>query len=549
MLNDEWVSHPTWASEDGGFVTHKKNAFEESMHKTEDERHEYEIHFEGIIRTIVILESLNARIEEMSHEERTQFRLKPDLGGESKCIYQRTIKKIYGKDAGSEVYQALQDVPSVTVPVVLQRLKQKCDEWRRAQRAWGITWRQTEAKHFYKSLDQMGINFKANDKKNTTNKSLVMEIEGIKAEQLQEIELEGKPTFIFGSPGHQLEYSFQDTTVLQDSLKLVYSYLDHNQAVYSQQERRSVEKFLRVFVPTLCMFPLPEFNAACGPLDLEQDDEDSGDEHTGAADTLEETSPHRGGRRSAGTGNASGGVHPADLRKKLLKTAQEKWTARKGQTPSVAGSRAASPMVDDLQPSGSRIFVQNGPLPSNGDAKGEGRRAPAQPADVWIRESLTDEIKSIREAPVSKHPFFANTTLYTLLRLLQVRASYFWRVNFMSVANLIPMQLLYSRLSICKEVGAKHASQKFEHLLANPIAVELGLEDAQGPSAVLDQILETVQDQDLTEDSNVLYMYLLDSCEKLFDGEMDQATFEEHMRWFFGTKVRHPPRRHGGFFH
>jgi paired amphipathic helix protein Sin3a len=33
-------------------------------------------------------------------------------------------------------------------------------------------------------------------------------------------------------------------------------------------------------------------------------------------------------------------------------------------------------------------------------------------------------------------------------------------------------------------------------------------------------------------------MYLLDACEKVFDNELDQATFEEHMRWFFGEKVR-----------
>ena len=33
------------------------------------------------------------------------------------------------------------------------------------------------------------------------------------------------------------------------------------------------------------------------------------------------------------------------------------------------------------------------------------------------------------------------------------------------------------------------------------------------------------------------YDYFLESCEKVFEGEMDQATFEEHMRWFFRTKV------------
>lgn len=34
------------------------------------------------------------------------------------------------------------------------------------------------------------------------------------------------------------------------------------------------------------------------------------------------------------------------------------------------------------------------------------------------------------------------------------------------------------------------------------------------------------------------YGYLLDACEKLFEGEMDQAMFEENTRFLFGTKVR-----------
>lgn len=38
VLNDKWVSHPTWASEEAGFVSHKKNQFEEALHKCEEER-------------------------------------------------------------------------------------------------------------------------------------------------------------------------------------------------------------------------------------------------------------------------------------------------------------------------------------------------------------------------------------------------------------------------------------------------------------------------------------------------------------------------------
>lgn len=34
------------------------------------------------------------------------------------------------------------------------------------------------------------------------------------------------------------------------------------------------------------------------------------------------------------------------------------------------------------------------------------------------------------------------------------------------------------------------------------------------------------------------YGYLLDACEKLFEGDMDQVMFEENTRFLFGTKVR-----------
>ena len=78
---------------------------------------------------------------------------------------------------------------------------------------------------------------------------------------------------------------------------------------------------------------------------------------------------------------------------------------------------------------------------------------------------------------------------------------------------------------------ARHAS-----LVANPAAVDLGLDEPNGPSAVLAQAVEAVGES-AGEAPNVLYLYLLDACEKVFAGELDQATFEEHMRWFFRTQV------------
>lgn len=91
---------------------------------------------------------------------------------------------------------------------------------------------------------------------------------------------------------------------------------------------------------------------------------------------------------------------------------------------------------------------------------------------------------------------------------------------------------------MCKEIGARCAAEKHSSLLANPVAVQLGLDEPNGPATVLAQAAEALGEARPGEEPNVLYLYLLDACEKLFDNELDQATFEEHMRWFFGTKVR-----------
>ncbi|KAF5368328.1 hypothetical protein D9758_002152 [Tetrapyrgos nigripes] len=502
VLNDEWVSHPTWASEEAGFLTLKKNSFEDALHKSEEERHEYHVHLEAMSRTVAIFEPLAARIEEMSAEDRAAFKLKADFGGPSKCIYHRILKKIYGRDSGAEIIQALQDCPSVAVPVVLMRLRQKDEEWRRAQREWSRTWREVDSKNFYKSVDHQGISFKANDKKNITAKHFVGDIEAIRTQQQEDQAKDGIPVFTRGSVGLQLEYQIQDVAVLHDSLKMIFTFLDRSQGHYSSLERRSVERFLRNFVPLLFMYPPAEFIAACSsnPDGFSGDDDGS----TTADSNIDHA---KGGGRSVGSlqsGPQSVGVAAGDLRKKLLKTAKDKAEGRerpRGESASTGVSRAASPFADSRHRS---------PLTAQQEEEA--------PQDVWIRESSTTS-GSQRGANAERsitsrveRPFFANTTFYTLLRLLQ---------------------LLYSRLLMCKETGRQLAAKKHADLLANPVAVELGLDDPNGPATVLAQAME------VNNDTNVVYMYLLDACDKVFSGDLDQIAFEEHMRWFFGNKAYH----------
>lgn len=133
VLNDEWASHPTWASEDSGFVAHRKNQYEDVLHRIEEERHDYDFNIEANLRTIQLLEPIAQKIAIMSPEEKANFKLGAGLDGQSKTIYKRVIKKIYDKDRGNEVIDQLHSNPCVVVPIVLKRLKQKDEEWKLAQ--------------------------------------------------------------------------------------------------------------------------------------------------------------------------------------------------------------------------------------------------------------------------------------------------------------------------------------------------------------------------------------------------------------------------------
>lgn len=128
VLNDDWASHPTWASEDSGFVAHRKNIFEESLHRIEEERHDYDFNIECNAKVIQLLEPIAQQIVALGERERLNFRM-PHTAGPNQAIYKRVLKKIYGVEKGPQVVADLMQDPCAVLPVVLARLKQKDEEW------------------------------------------------------------------------------------------------------------------------------------------------------------------------------------------------------------------------------------------------------------------------------------------------------------------------------------------------------------------------------------------------------------------------------------
>jgi paired amphipathic helix protein Sin3a len=240
VINDKYVSHPTWASEDQEFIAHRKNQFEEAMHRCEEERYEYDLYIEANLHTIALLEPIARRIEMMTAEERAAFRLPDGLGGQSRTIYKRIIRRVY-EDKAPEIIEQLQVNPSNTVPVVLARLKQKDEEWRRAQRESNKIWREVELRNYYKALDHQSINFKGNDKRALSHKTLMEKMEAIYKEQLA-TRRSGDPR-----PAFQFEFTIDDPDLIQDLANILLTCMDR-QTTMSNTDRDHVEDFIVGFV-------------------------------------------------------------------------------------------------------------------------------------------------------------------------------------------------------------------------------------------------------------------------------------------------------------
>jgi paired amphipathic helix protein Sin3a len=242
VLNDDWVSHPTWASEEG-FTAHRKNQHEEALHKCEEERYEYDLNIEANLRTIQLLEPIAQRISNMTTEEKNTFKLPPGLGGSSLSIYQRVIKKIYDREKGMEVIDAIHENPAAAIPVVLQRLKQKDEEWKRVQREYNKLWRETEARNFLKSLDHMGPQFKTLDKKAITPRALIIELEA-RSKQDKEKRMN------VASPDrkYHFDYDFADESVIIDAGVLIVHALREAPSRPNPHEVEGMLDFLKKFL-------------------------------------------------------------------------------------------------------------------------------------------------------------------------------------------------------------------------------------------------------------------------------------------------------------
>uniref|UniRef100_A0A8C4HQ02 Paired amphipathic helix protein Sin3b n=1 Tax=Dicentrarchus labrax TaxID=13489 RepID=A0A8C4HQ02_DICLA len=240
VLNDTWVSFPSW-SEDSTFVSSKKTPYEEQLHRCEDERFELDVVLETNLATIRVLESVQKKLSRLSPEDQDRFRLDDCLGGTSEVIQRRAVYRIYG-DKAPEIIEGLKRSPATAVPVVLKRLKAKEEEWREAQQGFNKIWREQYEKAYLKSLDHQGVNFKQNDMKALRSKSLLNEIESVYDEQSRNGSgASSEPHMVF---------TYEDKQILEDAASLIIYHVKRQPTIH-KDDKDHIKRIIQHFVPDL----------------------------------------------------------------------------------------------------------------------------------------------------------------------------------------------------------------------------------------------------------------------------------------------------------
>ena len=170
VLNDKCISIPT-GSEDFSFKATRKNIYEENLFKVEDERFELDMIIENNAAVIRVLEPLVESVQNMSSEQAKHVTLNENLD----ILHLRSISRIYGEN-GYEMIELLKTCPALTAKVILERLHQKDEEWRRVRSEMKNVWRKISEQNYQRSLDHRSFYFKQEDKKRRAPKALVTEL-------------------------------------------------------------------------------------------------------------------------------------------------------------------------------------------------------------------------------------------------------------------------------------------------------------------------------------------------------------------------------------
>ncbi|PPJ57620.1 hypothetical protein CBER1_04779 [Cercospora berteroae] len=473
VLNDEWASHPTWASEDSGFIAHRKNVHEEGLHRIEEERHDYDFNIEAASRTIQLLEPIATQLRRRTDEEQRAYQLPDGLGGQSTTIYKRVIMKLYGREKGAEVIENLRERPYQVIPILLNRVKERLETWKMGQREWEKVWREQTQKMFWKSLDHQAVQAKNNDRRAFQSKTLQSEIT-VKYEEMKRAGLSNPA--LLRQP--QLEYTIDDLDVLVDTTHLLLVHV----RVQMDTDHPRLASFIEDFVPLFFGFEPEVFRARLNTRKTYGSD----DEMPAGGDDAVSVGSRKGPGKNGGLLRAA--LDPNSRGRKLTRKDREDSQASnsRASTPEGGSNADAEDMaidsteLPDIKEASTTRWIDH---PNTGNMAADGTNVdPLQPQ------------------PRDLYRCWANSTLYCFIRLFI---------------------MLYERLYKLKCAEASVRKTVKDASTTKP-AVDLGLIDKMPTDFFPD-----------VSDNASYYAQMLAKFEDVLNGNIEFGEVEEALRRFY----------------
>ncbi|XP_077217558.1 paired amphipathic helix protein Sin3-like 4 [Tasmannia lanceolata] len=218
VLNDHWVS-VTSGSEDYSFKHMRKNQYEESLFRCEDDRFELDMLLESVNVTAKRVEELLEKMHDNTIKAENPIRIEDHFT----ALNIRCIERLYG-DHGLDVMDVVRKNAGLALPVILTRLKQKQEEWTRCRSDFNKVWAEIYAKNYHKSLDHRSFYFKQQDTKSLSMKALLLEIKEINEKKRKEDDV--LPAIAAGNRRPiipNLEFEYTDLDIHED-LYRVFKY-------------------------------------------------------------------------------------------------------------------------------------------------------------------------------------------------------------------------------------------------------------------------------------------------------------------------------------
>ncbi|XP_010548113.1 PREDICTED: paired amphipathic helix protein Sin3-like 5 isoform X2 [Tarenaya hassleriana] len=218
VLNGRWVS-VTSGSEDYSFKHMRKNQYEESLFRCEDDRFELDMLLESVNSAIKRVAELLEKINDNTISMDTPICIREHLT----VLNLRCIERLYG-DYGLDVMDFLKKNPHIALPVILTRLKQKQEEWARCRSDFRKVWAEVYAKNHQKSLDHRSFYFKQQDSKKLSAKGFVAEVKDINEKKHKDDLIHSIRTKPSLTP--DLEYIYSDPQIHEDLYQLIKYYCE-----------------------------------------------------------------------------------------------------------------------------------------------------------------------------------------------------------------------------------------------------------------------------------------------------------------------------------